>query len=106
MNPKFKIVKSMIKEKDTLTVELFGSLTVDTSDEFYDTLKGELDDVRLLILDLELLAYITSAGIRSLFRLFQQMTAQEGKIVVRHVNSEVMNIFELMNVVSLVTIED
>ena len=89
-----------------MTVELLGSLTVDTADEFYDTLKGEIDDVQLLILDLELLAYITSAGIRSLFRLFQQMTAHEGRIVVRHVNSEVMNVFELMNVVSLITIEE
>ena len=101
----FSIIKSIAREGDTLKVEVLGSLTVETSNEFYDKLKGELDGVMTLIIDMKMMAYVTSAGIRSLFRIIKQISAQGGKVIVRNVNKEVMTVFELMNVVSIVTVE-
>ncbi len=106
MGQNFEIVKSIKREDDTLTVELFGSLNVDTADKLTEKLEGNLSDVKLLILDMKMLAYITSAGIRSLIMAIKAVTKNDGKVITRHVNSDVLNIMELMNITTLVTIED
>ena len=106
MGQNFEIVKSIKREDDTLTVELFGSLNVDTADKLTEKLEGNLSDVKLLILDMKMLAYITSAGIRSLIMAIKTVARNDGKVITRHVNSDVLNIMELMNITTLVTIED
>ncbi len=106
MPGKFSVVKSIKEDGDNMIVELFGSLTVDTADDFVNALNGKLDNVSNLILDMKMMAYITSAGLRGLVRIIKDMSAHGGKVTVRHVNKDVMNVFELMNVQTLVTVED
>lgn len=106
MGQNFDIVKYMHKEGDTLTVSLLGSLGVDTADQLSEKLNEHIADVKTLIFDMKMLAYVTSAGIRSLIKAIKVVKGNDGKIIVRHVNQDVMGIFELMNITSLVTVED
>ena len=105
MGQNFDIVKSLQKDGDTLTVELFGSLGVDTADQLTEKIEGQLDDVKTLIFDMKMLAYVTSAGIRSLIRAIKIVKKNGGNVITRHVNQDVLGIFDLMNITSLVTIE-
>ena len=105
MGADYDVVKYIRKEDDKLYVELFGTLSADTADRLTEKLDSNIDGVSILELNMEKLAYITSAGIRSLMKAAKQMRAQDGKVIVNHVNDDVMGVFELMNITSFLTIE-
>ena len=103
--PKFNVVKSIKREGNRLTVEVFGSLTIDTANDFTKALEGKLSDVEELVLDMRFMAYVTSAGLRSLVKAIKEMSAHGGKVVCKNVNSDVMGVFELVNIIPMITIE-
>ena len=88
-------------------------LTV-TPDEQMDTmaareLEGELreavDGVEELIFDMTSVEYMTSAALRVLHSA-QKVMKKQGSMVVRNVQPEVMEIFEVTGFVDLLNIED
>lgn len=82
------------KEGSALTVKLEGRLDTTTSPELDETLKGSLDNVSDLTLDLEKLEYLSSAGLRVLLAAQKTMNKQ-GSMVVKNVNETIMEIFEI-----------
>ncbi|MDO5576954.1 MAG: STAS domain-containing protein, partial [Fibrobacter sp.] len=58
------ITKSL--QADELTVALTGRLDTNTSPQLEAELKGALDGIKKLIIDLAALEYISSAGLRVL----------------------------------------
>ena len=101
----YHIIKSIKTENDTITVKLLGSLGVDSSEVFYEAIQQYLDNYNHLILDMEQMPYITSAGIRSLFRAAKKLATHDGDVTAIHVNQDVMGIFDLMNVGSVINVE-
>ncbi len=96
----------IIKERSgaALTLKLRGRLDTATAPELESELKGCLDGVQSLTLDLEELEYISSAGLRVLLSAQKTMNKQ-GAMVVRNVRQIVMEIFDITGFSDFLTIE-
>ena len=87
-----------------LTIKLEGRLDTSTAPELETEIKGSTDEVELLVLDLEALEYISSAGLRVVLGAQKKMNAQ-GRMIVKNVNDTVMEIFEITGFTDVLTIE-
>ncbi|SCJ97537.1 Putative anti-sigma factor antagonist BtrV [uncultured Eubacterium sp.] len=97
-----KITKS--KEETVLTLALDGRLDTNTAPDLEIELKASLDGVETLIMDMDTLAYLSSAGLRVILAAQKQMNKQ-GKMIVRNVNDMVMEVFEVTGFIDILTIE-
>ena len=87
-----------------LTVALEGRLDTTTAPQLEASLKESISGVESLVLDFEKLEYISSAGLRVL--LFAQKTMnKQGKMVIRHVNETISEVFEITGFSDMLTIE-
>lgn len=77
-----------------LVVSLGGRLDTVTSPELEASL-GALDGVTKLVVDMEKLSYISSAGLRVLLNAQKIMTKNGGSMIVRNANEELKEIFEV-----------
>ena len=89
----------------TKTVSLEGRLDNETAPE----LDQKLDDVlsspmKVLIFDLKGLEYISSAGIRSIFKAQKTMKVRSGEAVVVHPQPTVQKVFDIVKAVNLKTV--
>ena len=91
-------------EDTRLTLALEGRLDTTTSPLLEAELKRSVDGVPELIFDLEKLEYISSAGLRVLLAA-QKVTNRQGKMVIRHVNDVIQEVFEITGFVYILTIE-
>lgn len=87
----------------SLTVSLEGRLDTSTAPQLEAELK-ELDGVTELVLDMDKLVYLSSAGLRAILTLQKRMSRQ-GKMIVRHVCGEIMEVFEMTGFADILTIE-
>ncbi len=87
-----------------LTLQLEGRLDTTTSPQLEAELSASLDGVKQLTLDLQQLAYLSSAGLRVILSAQKRMNKQ-GQMVVRHVNETIMEVFEVTGFVDILTIE-
>ena len=92
------------QDHSALTLFLEGRLDTTTSPQLEAELSASLDGVTQLTLDLEKLAYLSSAGPRVILAAQKRMNKQ-GKMVVRHVNDTIMEVFEVTGFVDILTIE-
>ena len=91
------------KNGSELTVFLEGRLDTNTAPELDEKMKTSLGDVTNLIMDLEKLEYLSSAGLRVLLSTQKTMNRQ-GDMVVRNVNATIMEIFEVTGFSDILTI--
>ena len=92
-------------EKGTeLIIELEGRLDTTTSPELEKELKQSLSGVTSLILDMDKLDYISSAGLRVLLSAEKEMNKQ-GSMLVKNVNENIMEIFDVTGFVDILNIE-
>lgn len=91
-------------EGGKLYVTLKGRLDTTTSPELEKCLSESLPEVTELVLDLENLEYISSAGLRVLLTAQKTMTKQ-GSMKLVHVNDLVLEILEVTGFVDILTIE-
>lgn len=96
------IQKNLIGSVLTLTME--GRLDTTTAPELEAELKASLDHVTELIFDFAKLEYLSSAGLRVILAA-QKMMNKQGKLIIRHVNSTIMEVFEITGFVDILTIE-
>ncbi|HCJ40571.1 STAS domain-containing protein [uncultured Ruminococcus sp.] len=87
-----------------LTVAVEGRIDTLTAPELEEKLEPELEDVERLIFDFAELKYISSAGLRVLLSSMKVMDEQ-GEMIVRNVNSDIMDIFEVTGFADLLNIE-
>lgn len=93
------------KNAAELTVTLEGRLDTTTAPQLEQSLKGALPGVNSLILDFSALDYLSSAGLRVLLAT-QKMMRRQGKMVIRHVNDTIMEVFEVTGFIDILTIEE
>ena len=86
-----------------LTVALEGRLDTTTAPQLEKELDG-LSDVKTLIIDMEKLVYISSAGLRVLLKA-QKIMNKQGKMTVKNVSQEIKDIFEVTGFDELLDIE-
>ena len=92
------------KENTQMDVALTGRLDTLTSPELEEKIKPELDSLTKLTFDFAGLEYISSAGLRVLLMAAQAME-DKGQMVIRNVNSDIMDIFEVTGFVDILNIE-
>ena len=92
------------REGNVLTVLLGGRLDTTTSPELEGFFKTALSDVFELVLDLEKLDYISSAGLRVLLST-QKIMNKQGKMKLKNVKETVRDIFEVTGFDAILTIE-
>ncbi|MBR2490158.1 MAG: STAS domain-containing protein [Ruminiclostridium sp.] len=90
---------------ENLMMALEGRLDTTTAPQLENECKVCLYEVKELILDLEKLEYISSAGLRVLLAAQKQMQKQGGGMVVKNVNETIMEVFEVTGFVEILTIE-
>jgi anti-sigma B factor antagonist len=87
-----------------LVYELIGRLDTTTAPELESELKKSIDGAEKLEFDFSRLEYISSAGLRVM--LFAQKTMnKQGSMVIRSVNAEIMEIFDITGFSDILTIE-
>ena len=91
------------KNAAELTVALAGRLDTNTAPELETALNMSLDGVKTLLIDMEQLDYISSAGLRVLLAAQKTMNKQ-GEMKVLHVNEMIMEIFEVTGFSDILTI--
>ncbi len=87
-----------------LHVALEGRLDTTTAPQLEAELKASMDGITELDLDFEKLEYLSSAGLRVLLAA-QKVMNKQGKMVIRHVNETIQEVFEVTGFVDILTIE-
>jgi len=87
-----------------LIFTLEGRLDTTTAPQLENELKKSLDGVKKLTFDFKALEYISSAGLRVLLSSQKQMNRQ-GEMVIKNVNSDIMEIFDVTGFSDILTIE-
>ena len=98
-----EIIKTL--EGETLTIALKGKLDSNTATELEAELNGALNGVTLLIWEFQDLKYLSSAGLRILLGAQKTMNKQ-GKMILRHVNDIIMEVFDMTGFSGILTFED
>lgn len=88
-----------------LLFEIEGGIDSATAPQLNDILSNSLNGVSSLVLDFKKVDYISSAGLRVLLVNYKAMIAKKGTMVIRNVNSNVMDIFTMTGFVNILTIE-
>ncbi len=91
-------------EGSALNIALEGRLDTTTSPQLEEEMKASLDGVTALVLDLEGLEYISSAGLRVLLSA-QKVMNKQGEMKLIHVNDVISEIFEVTGFTDILTIE-
>ena len=91
-------------EEGKLTVSPSGRLDTVSTPELEAVLNECLEDAQELELDFSGLEYISSAGLRVLLSA-QKVMSRQGSMVVRNVNEDIMDVFELTGFADILTVE-
>ena len=89
---------------NSLTLNLAGRLDTTTAPELEAVVDNSLAGVQELVLDMEKLEYISSAGLRVILKSQKMMNAQ-GSMKLIHVNDTIMEVFDITGFVDILTIE-
>ena len=91
-------------EDTKLTLALEGRLDTTTAPQLEAEVKGALANVTELVLDFSQLEYLSSAGLRVILAA-QKIMNKQGKMVIRHVNETILEVFEVTGFSDILTIE-
>ena len=89
---------------NSLTLNLAGRLDTTTAPELEAVVDNSLAGVQELVLDMEALEYISSAGLRVILKSQKLMNTQ-GSMKLVHVNETIMEVFDITGFVDILTIE-
>ncbi|MBQ5562255.1 MAG: STAS domain-containing protein [Clostridia bacterium] len=94
----------MKKEKKSLTLKIAGRLDTTSAPEMEKAVKENIGSVEELVIDMENLEYISSAGLRVLLSAQKTMNGQ-GSVKVINVSDTIMEIFEITGFNEIMTIK-
>ncbi len=92
------------KNGSELIIAAEGRIDTTTAPQFEAEIKSQLDGTETLILDLEKLQYISSAGLRVMLST-QKVMMKQGQMILRNVPAEIMDILEVTGFSEILTIE-
>ena len=88
----------------SLTYTLSGRLDSSSAPRLKEDVDVSLKGVTELVFDMTDLAYLSSAGLRILIAA-QKVMDRQGVMVIRHANSDIMNIFEVTGCLGFFTVQ-
>lgn len=92
------------KNAEETIIEITGRLDTITAPELEKTIESDASDVTKLILDVNGMEYISSAGLRVLLSVQKKMS-KRGTMTVKNVCPEVMEVLEITGFTDILTIE-
>lgn len=92
------------KEGSKLNITVEGRLDTTTAPELEAVIRDEINGVTELVIDLDKLEYISSAGLRVLLAA-QKIMMKQGQMVVTNPNDVIKEIFEVTGFSDILTIE-
>ena len=92
------------QEGSVLHVALEGRLDTTTAPSLEEDLQNSIKDITELDCDFTDLEYISSAGRRVLLSA-QKIMNKQGKMSIRNVNSDIMDVFEITGFTDILSIE-
>lgn len=99
-----EIIKKI--ENGVCDLSLVGRLDTTTAPDLENEIKNTLtEDIKELNVNLEQLDYISSAGLRVLLFAQKTVNSLEGKMFVKNVKPEIMEVFEITGFTDILTIE-
>ena len=93
-----------IEKKNAETLTLAGRLDTLTAPELETEISAILPSVQTLILDMEKLDYISSAGLRVILKTQKALEKKAG-LKLTHVSNEVKEVFDISGFSDFLTIE-
>lgn len=97
-------IHKTIKEKNMI-LALEGRLDTTTAPQLEAELKTSINGITELKMDFAQLIYLSSAGLRVILAAQKQMNKQ-GQMVISHVNSTIMEVFEVTGFSEILTLVD
>ncbi|MCQ2551508.1 MAG: STAS domain-containing protein [Clostridia bacterium] len=91
-------------EEKALVIYVEGRLDTTTAPKLDEEIASALNGAENLVLDLQGLEYISSAGLRVILATEKKM-AKQGKFVVRNANETIMEVFEITGFADILNIE-
>ena len=92
------------KNGSVLTIGLEGRLDTTTSPQLEEFVTSNITGVTELYFDMAKLEYVSSAGLRVLLSTQKKMNAQ-GKMILKNVSEEVLEVFEVTGFTDILTIQ-
>jgi len=78
-------------------VALAGSLDTDTAAQLQDKIDHEIDStVHMVIMDLKRLEFLSSAGLRVIFKTKKYMDSHDGKFMLLNLQPQVRKVFDII----------
>lgn len=93
-------------ENGVVHFDLTGRIDTNTSAELQSALENYFDtDGFQIILDFAGIDFVSSAGLRVLLMTEKKAKAHNGKAIIRNVNSNILEVFEMTSLINILTIE-
>ena len=92
-------------ENNEVIVAIEGDIDTTTASAFSEALQKAAQDAMTLVVDFKHVNYISSAGLRVLLSGQKIMNDKKGKMIVRNVNEDIMEVLELTCFTEILTIE-
>jgi len=99
------IQMKLVKSGEEGIILLTGVLDSKAAPGAEKILRGQAQVFSMLTLDFAELEYISSAGLRILKLLHSDMLKKSGKLKIRHANSSVTEVFELVGLSGMLNLE-
>ena len=93
------------KEGALLTVIPEERLDTATSPQMRNAILPHLEGVRNIVMDFGSVEYISSAGLRVLLELYQEMEDRGGALKIIHASKSVIAVFQLVNLTEIIPME-
>ena len=93
------------KQGAVLTVKPKGRLDTANSPELEKELRQHVDGVQEIVMDFSDVEYVSSGGLRVLLTTDRLMEGRGGSMKVIHVNQHILEIFDLVGFLDVITVE-
>lgn len=95
---------NILKDGGKAIFALEGRLDTSTAPQLEEAINGDIEKITDLSFDFANLEYISSAGLRVLLST-QKVMNKQGKMIIKNVSEEVMEIFDVTGFSDILTIE-
>lgn len=92
------------RDNGKLIMNIEGRLDTGTAPQLDAAIEAAITGTSELVLNMEKLDYVSSAGLRVLLKAQKAMNKQ-GSMVIRNVNDTIMEVFDITGFVDILTIE-
>jgi anti-anti-sigma factor len=94
-----------LKDEDRLTVLIEGNLDTNSSPVLKEALEGELDGIKELVIDLNGVSHISSAGVRVILLLLQNIEQKDGTMKLINANEMIVELLDTIGFLDMLTVE-